>query len=166
MVIGATANKVTQVIGVADMKVGRNGEILVTHALGSCLGLMVYDPVARAGGLLHAMLPISRINPEKAAANPAMFVDTGVPALFEAIYALGGHKARIVVKAAGCASPMEVGEMFKIGERNYAMLRKLLWKNNVLITADDIGGTMSRTVQLDLETGIVKIRSAGKEWEL
>jgi chemotaxis protein CheD len=68
------------------MKVGAAEDLLVTHALGSCLGLMVYDPEARVGGLLHAMLPLSKINPEKARSNPFMFVDTGVPRLFRAIY--------------------------------------------------------------------------------
>ena len=74
------------VIAVGDMKVGRSGDLLVTHALGSCLGLMIYDPAAQVGGLLHAMLPLSKINPEKAQANPFMFVDTGVPALFRTLY--------------------------------------------------------------------------------
>ena len=55
------------VIVVGDMKTGRRGDLLITHALGSCLGLMVFDPVAQVGGLLHAMLPLSKVNPEKEA---------------------------------------------------------------------------------------------------
>ncbi|HOC39715.1 MAG TPA: chemotaxis protein CheD, partial [Thermodesulfobacteriota bacterium] len=58
------------IVGVADMKIGKEGDQLVTHALGSCLGLMVYDPVIRIGGLLHAMLPLAKINEEKARTNP------------------------------------------------------------------------------------------------
>ena len=91
------------VIGVADMKISVEGEdLLVTHALGSCLGLVVFDPVARVAGMLHAMLPVSKLNPEKAAKNPHMFVDTGVPALFNAFHAAGGQKKRAIIKAAGC----------------------------------------------------------------
>ena len=106
------------------MKVGKRGDVIVTHALGSCLGLMVYDTEALVGGLLHAMLPLSKINPEKARANPFMFVDTGVPVLFKELYKLGGDKRHMTVKAAGCGSPMGDNEIFKIGQRNYTVLKK------------------------------------------
>jgi chemotaxis protein CheD len=125
------------VIMVSDMKLGKKGDVLVTHALGSCLGLMVFDPGQSVGGMLHAMLPLSSINPQKAEANPFMFVDTGVPAMFQALYELGAQKSRLVVKAAGCASPLGKNEMFKIGQRNYTLLKKLLWKNNVLLESED-----------------------------
>jgi len=146
---------------VGDMKTGRNGDLLVTHALGSCLGLMVFDPVAKVGGLLHAMLPLSSINPEKAQANPAMFVDTGVPLLFRTLYDKGAAKARLVVKAAGCGNPMGRNEVFKIGERNYTILKKLLWKNNILLEAEDVGGSMSRTIHFEVANGEVLLSSNG-----
>ncbi len=154
------------VVLVGDMKVGTEEDMLVTHALGSCLGLMIYDPVARAGGLLHAMLPLSKINPKKAEDNPYMFVDTGVPRLFRSVYELGGRKERMVIKAAGCGRPLSNNEMFKIGERNYIMLKKILWKNNVLLESQDIGGTASRTVHFDLLTGQVVISSSNMKWIL
>jgi len=136
------------------MKVGGKGDILVTHALGSCLGLMVYDPVERVGGLLHAMLPLSKINPQKAKTNPFMFVDTGVPKLFEEIYSRNGQKRRLVVKVAGCSRPLGKNE------------KKLLWKNNILLDAEDIGGTDIRTVHFDLSTGRTIIKCKGPEREL
>jgi chemotaxis protein CheD len=154
------------VVDVGDMKVGREGDLLVTHALGSCLGLMVYDPVTRVGGLLHAMLPLSKINQQKAQTNPFMFVDTGVPALFKALYELGGQKKQMVVKAAGCGNPLGKNEMFKIGQRNYTVLKKLLWKNNVLLESEDVGGSGSRTVLFDLSNGQAIISSNGQKWEL
>lgn len=154
------------VIVVGDMKTGRKGDTLVTHALGSCLGLMIYDPVAEVGGLLHAMLPLSKINPEKAQKNPYMFVDTGVPALFQQVYALGGEKKRLIVKAAGCGNPLGKNEMFKIGERNFTVLKKLLWKNNVLLKAQDVGGTVSRTVHFEMAGGQTLITSNGQKKEL
>lgn len=154
------------VVLVGDMKVGKQDDMLVTHALGSCLGLMVYDPVSCVGGLLHAMLPLSKINPEKAKLNPYMFVDTGVPSLFKKIYTIGGEKSRLVVKAAGCGKPLGNNEMFKIGERNYTVLKKLLWKNNVILESEDIGGTASRTVHFDLSTGKIMISSSSMKWEL
>jgi len=154
------------VVVVSDMKTGREGDFLITHALGSCLGLAVYDPVARVGGLLHAMLPLSKINKEKARSNPYMFVDTGVPVIFKTLYELGAQKKRLIVKAAGCGNPLGKNEMFKIGERNHTLLKKLLWKNNVLLSAEDVGGTKSRTVRFDISTGQVIISSGGKESEL
>jgi len=146
---------------VGDMKIGINGDMLVTHALGSCLGLVVFDPAAKVGGLLHAMLPLSSINPEKAKANPAMFVDTGVPLLFNSLYEKGASKPRLIVKAAGCGNPMGKNEVFKIGERNYTVLKKLLWKNNILLEAEDVGGTISRTIHFDVSNGQVVLSSNG-----
>jgi chemotaxis protein CheD len=154
------------VVDVGDMKVGHGGDLLVTHALGSCLGLIVYDPALQVGGLLHAMLPLSQINQKKAQANPFMFVDTGVPALFKALYDFGGQKKRMIVKVTGCGNPLGKDEMFKIGQRNYTVLKKLLWKNNVLLESEDVGGNSSRTVHFDLSTGQAIISRNGQKWEL
>ncbi len=154
------------VVSVGDMKLGKEGDLIITHALGSCLGLMVYDPVAKIGGLLHAMLPISRINMEKARENPYMFVDTGVPLLFKLLYEMGCQKKRMIIKAAGCGNPMGNNEMFKIGNRNYTVLKKLLSKNSLLIESENIGGTISRSVNFNILTGSIIIRSAGTEIEL
>jgi chemotaxis protein CheD len=149
------------IVNVGDLKIGRDGDLLVTHALGSCLGLVVHDPVAKVGGLLHAMLALSSINPQKAQDNPAMFVDTGVPLLFHSLYELGAIKGRLVVKAAGCGNPMGKNEVFRIGERNYTVLKKLLWKNNILLESEDIGGTNSRTIHFDVSSGQVTLSSGG-----
>lgn len=148
------------------MKCGTNGDTLVTHALGSCLGLVVYDPRIRVAGLLHAMLPLSKINPEKAEGNPCMFVDTGVPLLFRTLYEQGCQKSRMVVKAVGCGNPLGKNEMFKIGERNFTVLKKLLWKNNVLLAAQDVGGTVSRTVHFDVARCRTVVSSNGMKNEL
>lgn len=154
------------IVDIADRKVGRSGDTLVTYALGSCLALMIYDPVEKVGGLLHAMLPHSKINPVKAKINPYIFVDTGVPLLFREVYTLGGKKSRMIVKAAGCATPLDNVEMFKIGERNFILLNRLLLKNNVSLNSKDVGGSISRTVYFDLATGQVVIGSRGEKREL
>jgi chemotaxis protein CheD len=139
------------------------GDELITYALGSCLGITLYDPVARVGGLLHVMLPLSTIDPAKATDNPFMFVDTGVPRLFLDCYRAGAQKQRVVVKVAGGASvhQNEEDDLFQIGKRNFVMLRKLLWKNGVLLKAHDVGGTHSRTMSLDIETGAVSLKIQG-----
>jgi len=143
------------------------GDVIVTHALGSCLGIAVHDPVAGVGGLLHAMMPEGRMNQEKAAANPFMFVDTGVPAFFRELCGAGGVKARLVTKVAGGANVHNVGnDRFQIGKRNYVILKKLLWKNSVLIGAEDVGGTVARTMYLEIGTGRTWLSTAGVEKEL
>lgn len=155
-----------KIVGIADMKLASApGEVLITYALGSCLGITVYDPVAKAGGMLHVMLPLSSVNTAKAAENPWMFVDTGVPELFKACYKLGVKKERAIVKVAGGASLQnnEENDHFQIGKRNFLMLRKLLWKNNVLIEASDIGERYSRTMSLDIDTGKVTLKINNQE---
>ena len=158
------------VIGIAELRVSATaGERLVTYALGSCLGITIHDPVAGVAGLLHAMLPSGAIDAEKAARNPAMFVDTGVPLLFRESYRLGAKKERIVCKVAGGAhaGADESSDQFQIGKRNMLMLRKLLWKNGVVLHAHDTGGVQtSRTVFLDVGTGALTVRSHGRDSSL
>lgn len=162
--------RVRHVVGVADMKVSTEaGDVLVTHALGSCLGIALHDPVAGVGGLLHVMLPLSTIDPAKAGLNPCMFVDTGVPRLFLECYKAGAEKKRLVVKVAGGAcigKADEKDDFFQIGRRNIVMLRKLLWKNGVLIEAEDVGGSHSRTMALEVGAGRALVRVNGQEREL
>ena len=152
------------VIGVADSALSDDpSATLVTYALGSCIGVSIYDPVAHVGGLLHFMLPESKINAEKARLNPAMFADSGVPLLFKGAYELGAKKGRLIVIAVGGAEVLADDGHFKVGSRNRTMLRKLFWKNNILLSADDTGGSISRTMILKMSDGEVTVRSKGKE---
>ena len=155
------------VVGVADVKVSNDPALrLITYALGSCLGISVHDPVAGVGGLLHVMLPTGTIDPAKMQAKPAMFVDSGVPLLFKECYRLGARKERMIVRVAGGAhaGASEDGDRFQIGKRNMIALRKLLWKNGVLVHAQDTGGIQtSRTMWLDVATGAVTLKVNGIE---
>lgn len=154
-------------VGISEMKVSNNPEdVLVTYSLGSCVGLTLYDPVIKVGGMIHCMLPLSRIDPAKAQMNPCMFTDTGIPTLIQAVLNMGANKKRLIAKVAGAASPLDDNGIFKIGERNYTVLRKVLWKNDILIAAEDVGGTVARTLFLYLDTGKTVIRSGGKDREL
>ena len=157
----------TQTIGIAEMHcTADTDEILITHALGSCLGITVHDAIAGVGGMVHIMLPLSKADKEKSRQKPCMFVDTGVAELFKKAYTLGASKENIVLKVAGGAQILDAGGHFKIGERNFTMLRKVLWKNNVLIESQDVGGSISRTLSLQVSTGQVTIRANGQVKEL
>jgi chemotaxis protein CheD len=160
---------VKYIVGVADMKIGTKQEdILITYALGSCLGIVIYDPIVHVGGLLHVMLPVSSVDPTKAETNPFMFVDTGVPKLFTECYKFGAKKERLIVKAAGgaCIRCDEDDDFFQIGKRNFVMLRKILWKNGVLLKSFDVGSNISRTLSLNIENGDVILKANGEEKKL
>ena len=157
----------TVTVGISEMYVSNNpDDLLVTYSLGSCVGLSVYDPKVRVGGLIHCMLPLSKIDPAKAAAKPQMFVDKGLPALLQAVYDLGATRRNLIAKVAGAAKLLDERGAFRIGERNYTVLRKLLWKNDILIAAEDVGGSIARTMYLHMDTGCTTIKVAGQEREL
>lgn len=159
-----------RVVGVADMKISSSpDERLVTYALGSCLGLAVYDPVVRVAGLLHVMLPTGAIDPDKMEQNPSMFVDSGVPSLFKECYKVGAKKERMIVKVAGGShtGSSDEDDKYQIGKRNLLALRKLLWKNGVILHSQETGGVqVSRTMWLDVGTGEVTLKVNGTECKL
>lgn len=154
-------------VGISEMKVSsRSTEGLITYSLGSCVGLTLFDPTAGLGGLLHCLLPQSTIDLEKAKRNPCMFVDSGVTFLLQTMLALGAQRRRLVAKAAGGANVLDDGGLFKIGERNVTMLRRILWKNEILLAGEDLGGTRARTLSLDMASGRTRVRSLGEQGDL
>lgn len=151
-------------VDIADLAVSKTpNATLITHSLGSCIGVAIWDPAVKVGGLLHYMLPESSISPEKARANPAMFCDTGVPKLFKAAYELGAVKRRMVVKVAGGSQLLDDQGTFNIGKRNYLALRKIFWKNGIMIDSEHVGGSLSRTVRVEMATGAVTVKMRGQE---
>ena len=151
------------IVGVSDMKVSNNVDaVLVTYSLGSCIGIAVYDAVARVGGLLHYMLPESSLDLEKAKKNPFMFADTGIPYLFKSAYQLGAKKQRMKVVVAGGSQVLDQQGFFNIGKRNDMASRKMFHKNNVIIDYKDVGGNVNRTIKLSVRNGDTWIKVSGK----
>lgn len=164
---GQEDSGMSHTVGISEMKVTTNpADILVTYSLGSCVGLTLYDPITKVGGIIHCMLPLSRVDAVKATKIPCMFVDTGVTSLIQAVLDLGGTKKHLVAKVAGASKIMDDKGMFKIGERNYTVLRKVLWKNNILIAAESVGGADARTMTLYMANGRTTIKTRGTETEL
>lgn len=154
-------------VGVSDMKLSSQaGDIIVTHALGSCIGIAIHDPVACVGGILHYMLPVSKADSVKADNNPFMFGDTGIPLLFQEVYKIGAKKENVRVVMAGGAQVFEDKDFFDIGKRNTVIARKLFWKNNYLIAAEHVGGHAPRTMYLEMGSGITYFTSRGERYEL
>ena len=158
---------VVHVVGISEMRISaRPQDVIVTYSLGSCVGLSIYDPVAKVGGMIHCMLPLSTMDVEKAQENPWMFVDTGVTGFLQELFRRGVTRRNLVAKVAGAAEIFDRSQVFRIGVRNHTVLRKVLWKNDILLAAEDIGGTTTRTLSLYMTTGQTTIRSGGEEVEL
>ncbi len=156
-----------RIVGIGAMATSRDpNDVITTYSLGSCIGLTLYDPVARVGGMVHTMLPLSKMEPEKAKVKPEMFTDTGVMRLLQHLLDMGAKKARLEAKIAGASTLLDDKKMFRIGERNYAVVRKLLWKNEIMIKGEECGGSKSRTLVLYMADGRTVIRSQRQEVEI
>ncbi len=153
-----------KIVGIADMKVSnKQEESLVTYSLGSCIGLVIYDPGVKVGGILHYMLPESSIDKQKSETKPYMFADSGIPKLFKAAYRLGAVKQRMNIYTAGGAQILDQKGFFNIGNRNYMALKKIFFKNNVMIDQKNIGGNVNRTVRIEIATGDIYIKTSGSK---
>jgi chemotaxis protein CheD len=154
-------------VDIADLKISTDpGAVLVTYALGSCIGLMVHDPVRKIAGLIHYMLPTVGNSTAMARQRPAMYADTGIPLLFNRMYSLGCTKADLVVKVAGGGALHQELGIFAIGQRNHTTLCRILGDSGITIAAEDVGGALSRTVHLWVATGRCTVTSHGREKDL
>src|SRR5205823_4924516 len=106
------------------------------------------------------------MNPERAKERPAMFADTGLAALLQAVIEMGGQKRRLQVKLAGAAQMLGDDRLFNIGRRNYAAVRKALWQEGLLIEREDVGGTIARTMFVHVADGTVLLKSGSRISEL
>ena len=145
----------------ADMKVSsRKRDTLATFALGSCLGITVWNPLKHVGGMVHIMLPYANRGADRPPPEPAHYLDTGLPALLAACREVGGSHDRFVLKAAGGAAPnlsATRGDHFQIGQRNIEAMHLLLAKLGLRLAGSDLGGSESRNMALEVGTGRVRV---------
>lgn len=151
-------------VGIGDILVSAGQEELKTYALGSCVALVVWDAVAKVGGMIHIALPEGHINPEKAEEKPGYFADTGLPILFAELKKAGANRKTCWVKLIGGASILDENNTFEIGRRNALAVKKYLWKIGLALTAEETGGKISRTVSLMLPTGELTVSSGNQRW--
>lgn len=150
-------------VGMADYKIGRSPNSLISYGLGSCVGIALFDSVTKVGGLAHIMLPDS--TQARSAENPAKFADTALPLMLDEMIKIGATKSRVIAKIAGGAQMFTFAnatDVMRVGERNTEAVRVLLKKMDIKIIADDTGGNYGRTVELQLETGIYRVRTIAK----
>jgi chemotaxis protein CheD len=153
------------VLGVGEYLASRTPGIeLKTFALGSCIAVIMLDPATHTIGMAHIALPDSKISPDKVKDMPAYFADTGIPMLLRSMNEVGeAERKNIVVKLVGGASVMDPDNTFNIGKRNVLAVKKTLWKYGMGPIAEDVGGSISRTVAVEVDTGKIFVSSPGRE---
>lgn len=150
-------------VGMADYKVSKNPSNLISYGLGSCVGIAIYDPVTKIGGLAHIMLPDS--TQARSAENPAKFADTALPRMLDDMIKMGASKIRLFAKIAGGAQMFTFAnatDIMRVGERNVEAVKTVLKKIDIKIVAEDTGGNYGRTVELKLDTGIYRVKTIDK----
>ena len=149
-------------IGIADMKMAQNSGMLITYALGSCIGICLYDQKIKLGALIHIMLPL---NMEPGRKNTMKYADTGIRETLKMMEAKGASRSRITAKIAGGAKMFEIkgGSLSNIGQRNIDSVKLNLKKEGIRLLKEDVGGTVARTLLFDVNTGLACIRSYGRK---
>ena len=156
------SEKIVVKVGMADLKIARQPDILTTLGLGSCVGIALYDPTIKLGGLAHIMLPDSK--QIKNNENKAKFADTAVNTLVEGMIAQGAKKNKLVAKIAGGAHMFEfknMDDMMRIGTRNVAAVVQILEALHIPILAQDTGSNYGRTIELHTNTGVLVVKTIG-----
>ena len=151
-------------VGMADLKTGRDTDVITTLGLGSCIGIALYDPSTKIGGLAHIMLPDSTAI--KNNSNIAKFADTGIEELLNQMIKMGARKNKIVAKIAGGAKMFQMSGgsiVGNVGERNAESSRETLKKLGIRLIAEDTGLNYGRTVELYCENGNFLLKSVGKD---
>ena len=149
------------VVGISDYKLARNPNVFVTYALGSCVGICLYDKQMKVGGLSHIMLPESGMF-AKSDINRMKFADTAIVDLVQDLVKIGADRRRLIAKIAGGAQMFEVQQgslIGTIGDRNITSVKNTLHSLKIPIIAEDTGLNYGRTVYFDLDTGIMKVQS-------
>ena len=156
-----------QTVGISEMKISNTpADVLITYSLGASVGIALYDPKERIGGLMHCMLPLAEVNPEEAEEEPCMFIDTGIQAMMRSLETMGAKQENMIAKVSGGAQLLGENTFTRIGARNLVALRKCLWRNNLLLAAEDTGGCATRTMQLKIDNGEAEVRCEGRTYIL
>jgi chemotaxis protein CheD len=151
-------------VNFGELKISQNpAETLVAFSIGSGIGVSIYDPVAKAGGLLNFVLPDSAmLSPSNVQIQPFMFADTGLAALLDALYDMGAQPAHFKVVLAGGALIIDQTAEFNIGQKNYQAVTSFLTAENLAVDYSDIGGIFLRTLRLDMGNGDTVIQTLGQ----
>jgi chemotaxis protein CheD len=149
-----------KVVRVADLRVAGAGEVLITVGLGSCVAIVLYDAVARIGGMAHVLLPSPGLSRDDG--NPAKFPQTAVPRLLELMCQCGAFPRRLTGRLVGGASmfaSLAAPGTIQMGDRNVVASRQALNQHGIPLTGEAVGGDYGRTVRLSVADGRLDISS-------
>jgi chemotaxis protein CheD len=151
-------------VGLGEMRISRDpNDVLIAFGLGSCLGIGMYDPVAKLGGMIHVVLPEQKSGND---ANLAKFVDSGIPLLLANVIAIGGVQSRLIVRMGGGANMLTspgLSGIFDIGSRNIAKAHQVFKELNIKLLKEEVGGQVGRTVRLYISDGRMTVRMMGSQ---
>lgn len=148
------------VVGIAEMKMGTKKDELITYALGSCVGICMYDDKLKIGGLLHAMLPDAFENEGYADITLERYVNTGIQNLFRMICVHGAGVNNLKVKLIGGANMFGfdfTNKDMDIGTQNVIQSKRILADMGIPVVAQMTGGTVGRTIRLEIESAKVYV---------
>jgi chemotaxis protein CheD len=147
-------------IGIGEFGVGKSPTVLETVSLGSCVGIVLFDPFVKVGGLAHIMLPDSNLT--KNINNPAKYADTALDLMIGQMVNRGAVKERMLAKIAGGAcmfALLNLDTLITIGDRNVKAVKENLSRHKIPLLAEDTGKNHGRTVHFYTETGKFTIKS-------
>lgn len=148
-------------VGISDLEVAKAPATLSAVALGSCVGIILHDPVAKVGGLAHVLLPSPNIGRPRADA-PGRFAPSAVAALIEGLVGIGAEPTRLTARLVGGASmfaQLQPAGSIQMGERNVHAVREALRRHGVRVVAEAVGGDFGRSLDFDVESGQVVVSS-------
>ena len=155
------------VVGVGEYYVSNKSDDLIkTFALGSCVAVIAYDKEKKIAGLIHIALPDSKKSQKNKEYPPGYYADTGIPILFKEMGKLGATRENTSIKIAGGSNVLNNMDKFDIGKKNVLAIKKILWKNQLGVIAEDTGGNIPRTISFYVESGEIEISSNSKKWKL
>ena len=139
-------------VGIADMKMAKSSGVLITYALGSCIGICLHDPGIKLGAMVHIMLPL---NMEEGRKNTMKYADTGIRETLRQMEAKGASRARITARIVGGAKMFEIngGNLGNIGQRNIESVRMDQKREGIRLLKEDVGGSVARSLLFDVASG-------------
>lgn len=157
------------IVNIGDCKISTSrDDLIITHGLGSCIGLVFYDPTLGIGSMLHFMLPTGGDKIKEEGFQPYRFGDVGIQVMLNKLERLGckRNNLKVVMVGGSAINTKEDKDFFAIGKRNIAIARKVFWKMKMMITKEHTGGNLSRSLYLDMSNGSVWFTSQGKRFDM
>lgn len=151
----------TYTVGIGEMAISNQpGDRIITHALGSCVAVTVFCKETKIAGMIHVALPSKPLNASVSMNKPAYYADDGIENFTRALSQKGCYDFnKAIIQLIGGANPTRMNDYFMVGKRNLEAVKRILLERQLKFIENDIGGNVSRTVEMDVATGLIQIKS-------